>query len=43
MTLIYGKPIDMSSYRENRVSAQEITDFIMNEIQELKDNHLKSN
>ncbi|WP_078391187.1 lysophospholipid acyltransferase family protein [Shouchella patagoniensis] len=43
VTLIYGKPIDMSSYRENRVSAKEITNLIMNEIQELKDHHLKSN
>ncbi|MBG9784486.1 lysophospholipid acyltransferase family protein [Shouchella lehensis] len=37
--LAYGEPIDMEAYRQQRVSAQEITDTIMTEIQRLKDIH----
>ncbi|GAF24420.1 MULTISPECIES: lysophospholipid acyltransferase family protein [Shouchella] len=37
--LAYGEPIDMEAYRQQRVSAQEITDTIMTEIQRLKDKH----
>lgn len=33
--VVYGKPIDMSSYRENKSSAEEVTEVIMSEIQSL--------
>lgn len=33
--LVYGKPIDMSSFREERKSAEEVTAVIMDEIQQL--------
>ncbi|MFG6118474.1 MULTISPECIES: lysophospholipid acyltransferase family protein [Thalassobacillus] len=36
--VVYGKPIDMSSYRENKASARETTDMIMKEIEKLAKN-----
>ncbi len=35
ITVIYGKPIDMTYYRENKTSAKEVSEVIMLEIQEL--------
>ncbi|WOV85987.1 lysophospholipid acyltransferase family protein [Sporosarcina oncorhynchi] len=37
--VIYGQPIDMTSYRENRASAEEVTEVIMKEIQSLLNQH----
>ncbi|WP_099300877.1 lysophospholipid acyltransferase family protein [Bacillus sp. Marseille-P3800] len=37
--MVYGKPIDMEAYRKERVSAKDITEKIMTEIQQLKDTH----
>lgn len=37
--VIYGQPIDMTSYRDNRASAEEVTEVIMKEIQSLLDQH----
>lgn len=39
VTLVYGKPIEMTKYREERVSSQEVTEIIMQEIQKLKDGY----
>ncbi|GAF12172.1 1-acyl-SN-glycerol-3-phosphate acyltransferase [Bacillus sp. JCM 19046] len=39
VTLVYGEPIEMTKYREERVSSQEITEMIMKEIQVLKEKH----
>ncbi|WP_028783052.1 lysophospholipid acyltransferase family protein [Thalassobacillus devorans] len=36
--VVYGEPIDMSSYRENKASARETTDMIMKEIEKLAKN-----
>lgn len=36
--VVYGKPIDMSSYRENKATARETTDMIMKEIEKLAKN-----
>ncbi len=35
LKVVYGKPIDMSEMRKNKVSAEEVTDTIMNEIRKL--------
>ena len=35
LKVVYGKPIDFSSYREQKLSAEEATDIIMNEIRRL--------
>ncbi|KAA0966148.1 1-acyl-sn-glycerol-3-phosphate acyltransferase [Sporosarcina sp. ANT_H38] len=35
LKVVYGKPLDMSSYRENRTSAEDVTEVIMSEIQKL--------
>lgn len=35
LKVVYGKPIDMSEYREEKASAQEVTDRIMEEIRQL--------
>ncbi|WP_407268713.1 lysophospholipid acyltransferase family protein [Radiobacillus sp. PE A8.2] len=32
LKIVYGKPMDMQAYRENKASAKEVTDAIMNEI-----------
>lgn len=37
--VIYGKPIDMEPMRKDKLSAQEVTDIIMEEIRKLKENH----
>lgn len=37
--VIYGQPIDMTIYRENKTSAEEVTAVIMNEIQTLLEQH----
>lgn len=37
--VIFGKPIDFSSARENKISAKEATEIIMKEIQSLIDQH----
>lgn len=37
--VVYGKPIDLSEYRENRAGAEEVTAVIMGEIQKLIDQH----
>lgn len=39
LKVVYGKPIDMTTYREERVSAEEVTAIIMGEIQKLIDAH----
>ena len=39
LKIVYGKPIDMTTYREERVSAEEVTAIIMGEIQNLIDSH----
>ncbi|MFG6114504.1 lysophospholipid acyltransferase family protein [Halobacillus sp. MO56] len=36
--VVYGEPIDMSSYRENKATARETTDMIMKEIEKLAKN-----
>ncbi|WP_208587863.1 lysophospholipid acyltransferase family protein [Gracilibacillus suaedae] len=38
LKVIYGKPVDMEVLRENKASAQEVTDAIMNEIKKIKEN-----
>ncbi|QPC46714.1 lysophospholipid acyltransferase family protein [Mangrovibacillus cuniculi] len=37
--VVYGKPIDLAEYRENRAGAEEVTAVIMGEIQKLIDQH----
>ncbi|MBD7986177.1 1-acyl-sn-glycerol-3-phosphate acyltransferase [Sporosarcina sp. Sa2YVA2] len=37
--VVYGKPIDMTIYRENKASAEEVTEVIMKEIQTLLEQH----
>lgn len=39
LKVVYGKPIDMTRYREERVSVEEVTAVIMAEIQKLIDAH----
>lgn len=39
LKVVYGKPIDMTTYREERVSAEEVTAIIMGEIQKLIESH----
>jgi 1-acyl-sn-glycerol-3-phosphate acyltransferase len=36
-TIIFGKPIDFTTYKEEKISAQDAVDKIMNEIQKLID------
>ena len=35
LKVVYGKPIEMESVRENKMNAEQTTDIIMNEIQKL--------
>jgi 1-acyl-sn-glycerol-3-phosphate acyltransferase len=35
LKVVYGKPLDLTIYRENRTSAEDVTEVIMNEIQKL--------
>lgn len=37
--VVYGQPIDMTLYRENKASAEEVTEVIMKEIQTLLKQH----
>lgn len=39
LNVVYGKPIAMEQIRKDKLSAQEVTDIIMNEIKKLKENH----
>lgn len=39
LKVVYGKPIDMTPYRERKASAEEATEVIMAAIQELKENN----
>lgn len=39
MTVIYGKPIDMSELRKNKASADDAAELVMKEIKTLIDNH----
>lgn len=41
--VVYGEPIDMTPYRENRTSAQEVSDVIMKKIGELKERYGNEN
>jgi 1-acyl-sn-glycerol-3-phosphate acyltransferase len=41
LKVVYGKPIDMKALRENKTSAEEMTEVIMNEIQKLIEAHKK--
>lgn len=40
LKVVYGKPVNMDYYRENKVSAKEVTEAIMKEIQNLMDKNL---
>jgi 1-acyl-sn-glycerol-3-phosphate acyltransferase len=35
LKVVFGKPIDFDEYRKNKISAEEATDIIMNEIHQL--------
>lgn len=35
LKVVYGKPLDLTTYRENRTSAEDMTEIIMSEIQKL--------
>lgn len=37
LKVVYGKPIEMASYRERKASAEEVTEVIMGEIKKLLD------
>lgn len=39
LKVVYGKPIDFSVHREQKISAEEATDIIMNEIKQLLSEH----
>ncbi|GAA0599761.1 lysophospholipid acyltransferase family protein [Virgibacillus siamensis] len=39
LTVIYGKPMDIETYRQNKASAKDTSDAIMNEIRKIIDNH----
>lgn len=39
LKVVYGKPMDMTSFRERKASADEVTAAIMAEIQKLLDSH----
>ncbi|MCZ0701848.1 1-acyl-sn-glycerol-3-phosphate acyltransferase [Natronobacillus azotifigens] len=40
LKIVYGKPVDMEQLRNEKASAKEATDKIMNEIKKLKQNNL---
>ncbi|TKC19735.1 lysophospholipid acyltransferase family protein [Robertmurraya kyonggiensis] len=42
LKIVYGKPIDMKSLRENKASAEETTEVIMEEIRKLIDQNKKN-
>ncbi|MGO4888140.1 lysophospholipid acyltransferase family protein [Anaerobacillus sp. MEB173] len=39
LKMIYGKPLDFSAYREQKISAEEATEYIMSEIKKLIEQH----
>ncbi|WP_173916285.1 1-acyl-sn-glycerol-3-phosphate acyltransferase [Halobacillus sp. Marseille-Q1614] len=39
LKVVYGKPMDIETYREQKASAQEVTDHIMEEIRQLHKFH----
>jgi 1-acyl-sn-glycerol-3-phosphate acyltransferase len=39
LKMVYGRPIDMTSLRKNRASAEEVTELIMSEIHKLIKEH----
>lgn len=39
LKVVYGEPIDLSEYREQKASAQVVTDRIMEEIRQLHKIH----
>lgn len=39
LLVVYGKAVEMDTFREEKANAQLVTDAIMNEIKKLKDNH----
>ncbi|MGI8315377.1 lysophospholipid acyltransferase family protein [Halobacillus mangrovi] len=39
LKVVYGEPIDMTSFRQEKASAQVVTDRIMEEIRQLHKNH----
>ncbi|WP_077621716.1 lysophospholipid acyltransferase family protein [Sediminibacillus massiliensis] len=39
LKVIYGKPIEMDKYRENKTSAKDVTEVIMSEIRKLAEKH----
>ncbi|WP_079530144.1 lysophospholipid acyltransferase family protein [Halobacillus hunanensis] len=41
LKVVYGKPIDMTEYREQKASAKVVTDRIMEEIRQLHEFHRK--
>ena len=41
LKVVYGKPIDVTPYRERRASSEEVTEVIMNEIRKLIEQHKK--
>lgn len=42
LKVVYGKPLDMTPFRERKASADEVTAAIMQEIQKLLDQHRSS-
>lgn len=42
LKIVYGKPIDMKTLRENKASAEETTEAIMEEIRKLIEQHKKN-
>ncbi|MFC7060469.1 lysophospholipid acyltransferase family protein [Halobacillus seohaensis] len=41
LKVVYGEPLDMQSYRDEKASAQVVTDYIMEEIRQLHKIHSK--
>ncbi len=39
LMVVYGKPVEMETLRENKLSAQEVTDAIMKEIKNIKEKY----
>lgn len=42
LKIVYGKPVDFTQYREEKISAEQATEIIMNEIRNLLENHQRS-
>lgn len=43
VTVVYGQPIDMTPYRENKAKPEEVTELIMASIQKLLDEYHPDN